>query len=207
MSPLPAYRYAMPSAVVVGAGVFGSSLARQLAIDGWDVTVVEQEAPGWDGSSSGGESRLIRWSHGGEAWYVRSARRARELWLEIDPSVLSQRGLAGIAVERLEPAAAEKLFPSLGGADLAWVLFEPDAGLLWASRAVGVLAEQAREAGVEFVRARAEPAGGRVHLTREDDSGVCFAADILEADRIIWACGPWLAKLFPGLADLRPTLQ
>src|SRR5438128_7965835 len=132
----------MPSVVAVGAGVFGSALARQLAMDGWEVTLVEQEAPGWAGSSSGGESRLIRWSHGSERWYMRSARRARELWREIDPSLMVECGLAwfahgdngweadseralreeGIAVERLEPGEAGRLFPSLGTDDLAWVL-------------------------------------------------------------------------------------
>lgn len=217
----------MPTAVVVGAGVFGSSLARQLAIDGWDVTVVEQEAPGWPGSSSGGESRLVRLAHGSETWYVRSARRALELWRAIDPSLISERGLCwfahgddgweaaseqtlraeGVAVERLEPSVAARLFPALGGEDLAWVLFEPDAGLIWASRAVGVLAEQARAAGARFVRARAEPAGARVHVPGDDESAVCFASDLIEADRIVWACGPWLAKLFPGLVEIRPTLQ
>src|SRR4030081_370160 len=87
----------MPSVIVVGAGVFGSALARRLATDGWDVTVVEQESPGWDGSSSGGESRLIRWSHGRERWYTRSARRARELWMEIDPSLVVDCGVAWFA--------------------------------------------------------------------------------------------------------------
>src|SRR4051795_11377810 len=123
-SPLPAYRYGMPSAVVVGAGVFGASLARHLAIAGWEVTLVEQEAPGWPGSSSGGESRLIRFAHGLDAWDTRSAQRAVELWREIDPSLVSECGLAwfahrddgweadservlraeGIAIERLDPA-------------------------------------------------------------------------------------------------------
>ena len=216
----------MPSAVIVGAGVFGSSLARQLALDDWEVTLVEQEAPGWDGSSSGGESRLLRYSHGSAGWYARSARRARELWREIDPSLLEERGLAwfahgddgweadsertlreeGIAVERLEPSEAERLFPSLGVDDLAWVLLEPEAGFLHASRAVQVLAEQAREAGAEVGRGRAEPAGSRVHVPGAD-SRVCEAQDLLEADRVVWACGPWLPKLFPGLADVRPTLQ
>jgi sarcosine oxidase len=217
----------MPTAVIVGAGVFGSSLARQLAIDGWDVTVVEQERPGWDRSSSGGESRLIRYSHGSEHWYTRSAWHARRLWMQIDPSLLAGCGLVwfaygdegweadsqrtlrdeGVPVERLEPAEAAKLFPSLGTTDLAWALYEPEACVVFASRAVGVLAEQAREAGAQFVRARAEPAGGRVHVQRDDDSSVCFASDILEADQVVWACGPWLAKLFPGLAEVRPTLQ
>jgi sarcosine oxidase len=215
----------MPTALIVGAGVFGSSLARQLAIDGWEVTLVEQEAPGWDGSSSGGESRLIRFAHGSQAWYARSAKRAVELWRAIDASLIAERGLAwfahgddgweadsermlraaGIPVERLEPRQAAQLFPSLGVGDLSWVLFEPEAGLILASRAVRVLVEQAREAGAEIVRARAEPVGDRVHLDR--DTNVCFAGDMLEADRIVWACGPWLAKLFPDLVELRPTLQ
>jgi glycine/D-amino acid oxidase-like deaminating enzyme len=217
----------MPTAVVVGAGVFGSSLARHLAIEGWDVTLVEQESPGWDGSSSGGESRLVRYAHGAERWYARSARRARELWREIDPTLMADCGVAwfaygddgweadseralmeeGIPVERLEPPEAAKLFPSLGTDDLAWVLFEPEAGVVFASRAVRVLAEQAREAGAKIVRARAEPHGALVGLCRERPGMVCEAPDLLEADYVVWACGPWLAKLFPGLVELRPTLQ
>jgi glycine/D-amino acid oxidase-like deaminating enzyme len=215
----------MPSAVIVGAGVFGSSLARLLAIEGWEVTLVEQESPGWGGSSSGGESRLVRFAHGSDAWYARSAKRALELWHEIDPELVSERGLAwfahsdegwetdsermlraeGIDVERLEPDEAAKLFPSLGVDDLSWVLFEPGAGLILASRAVRTLVEQAREAGAQLVRARAEPAGDRVHMDR--DSEVCFAGDMLEADYVVWACGPWLPKLFPAQVELRPTLQ
>src|SRR5205814_5341390 len=66
-SPLPAYRYVMPAAVIIGAGVFGSALAHRLALDAWDVTLVEQQSPGWDGSASSGESRLLRFSHGHEA--------------------------------------------------------------------------------------------------------------------------------------------
>src|SRR5215212_3643740 len=161
----------MPTAVIIGAGVFGSSVARQLAIEGWEVTLVEQESPGWDGSSSGGESRLVRFSHGSDRWYTRSAWRARELWRQIDPSLLASCGLAwfayaddgweadsertlhdeGIPAEHLEPEEAAKLFPSLGTADLGWVLYEPEACVVFASRAVRTLAEQAREAGAQIV--------------------------------------------------------
>jgi glycine/D-amino acid oxidase-like deaminating enzyme len=207
----------MPSAVVVGAGVFGSALARQLALDGLEVTLVDQESPGWSGSASSGESRLFRCSHGTERSYVRSATRARELWREIDPRLLVDCGVAwfahrddgweaeservlrdeGVAVERLEPRDAARLFPSLSADDLAWVLFEPDAGVLRAHEAVGVLAAQAKEAGARVVRARAEPDGGRV---RAGDA-------VLEADNVVWACGPWLGKLFPDVVELRCTRQ
>jgi glycine/D-amino acid oxidase-like deaminating enzyme len=217
----------MPSAVIVGAGVFGSAIARRLALEGWETTLVEQESPGWAGSSSGGESRLVRFSHGTDRWYTRSAWQARDLWRQIDPSLLAGCGLAwfaygdegweadsertlrdeGIPVERLEPLEAAKLFPSLGIDDLAWVLYEPDACVVFASRAVAVLVDQAREAGAQLLRARAEPHGARVGLCRERPGSACDAVDWLEADHIVWACGPWLSKLFPGLAEVRPTLQ
>ena len=74
----------MPSAVVVGAGVFGAALADRLAGDGWRVTLVDRYEPGHDRAESGGESRLIRCSHGADAWYTRSAWRARELWRELE---------------------------------------------------------------------------------------------------------------------------
>ena len=217
----------MPAAAIVGAGVFGASLARELAIAGWDVTLVEQESPGWDGSSSGGETRLLRFAHGSEAWYVRSALRARELWEAIDPTLLHRAGLVwfahgddgweadsertlraeGVAVERLEPGEAARMFPALGTDDLAWVLHEPDAGVLDAARGVRVLAEQARAAGARLVRGCAAPDGGRVAIANGRADAGCAAPGTVEADVVVWACGPWLAKLFPGLVVLRPTLQ
>ncbi|HEX2291665.1 MAG TPA: FAD-dependent oxidoreductase, partial [Gaiellaceae bacterium] len=72
------------SAVVVGAGIFGASLAHRLARDGWDVTLLERHEPGHDRAASGDQSRLIRYSHGADVWYARSARRARELWRELE---------------------------------------------------------------------------------------------------------------------------
>ena len=50
------------SAAIVGAGIFGSSLAYRLARDGWDVTLYERHEPGHRGAASGGESRLIRFA-------------------------------------------------------------------------------------------------------------------------------------------------
>ena len=74
----------MSTAVVVGAGVFGVSTARELASRGWDVTVVEQYVPGSVRSASGGDTRLIRFAHGEVEWYSLLARQALALWKELE---------------------------------------------------------------------------------------------------------------------------
>src|SRR3954452_19833409 len=104
----------------------------------------------------------------------------------------------GIPVRRLDGAAAERLYPSLGTDDLAWVLHEPEAAVLRAQRAVQALARAARRRGAELIRARAVPRGASVQL---DDGRV------LEGELVVWCCGGWLAGLFPGLVTLTVTVQ
>ena len=212
----------MDSVVVVGAGCFGASLAWWLARAGHAVTLVDQFAPGDPRASSGGESRLMRCSHGEDADYTASARRAWALWRELEaeagaellvPSGLawfahgedgwegaSARTLAaaGIPVDRLEPGTAARLFPSFDAEGLAFVLLEPEAGLLRAARAVEALAARAVEHGARLERARATPDGARVAL---DDGRT------LEADAVVWACGGWLGTLFGDLCSVTTTRQ
>ena len=211
----------MPSAVVVGAGVFGGSLARRLVSSGWEVTLVEQYPPGHVRAASGGESRLIRFSHGSNAWYTRSARHALDLWRELEqeagvelfvPSGVawffssgdgwgaeSERVLReeGIAVERLAPEDATRLFPSFDGTGLDSVLYEPEAGVLRARDATRTIAEQAIAGGARFVAGSGEP----------DGEAVSVGGERLEADQVVWACGAWLARVFPELVQLRVTRQ
>jgi glycine/D-amino acid oxidase-like deaminating enzyme len=54
------------TALVVGAGVTGAAVARELARRGFDVTLAEQYATGTVRSASGGDTRLLRASHGGD---------------------------------------------------------------------------------------------------------------------------------------------
>jgi sarcosine oxidase len=191
------------SACVVGAGVFGASLARELALRGWDVTLAEQHAPGTTRSASGGDTRLMRAAHGAAEWYTASAARARALWLELEAAtgtrIWEGVGLAwlarradgfeaesvpvlrrlGIAHEWLTPDDARDLFPSLAVDDLRGVLFEPDAGVLHARRATQLLAEDGQRHGVVVQGARLTP------------------ADRPPGDVVVWACGAWLPHLFP----------
>src|SRR3989442_3848377 len=161
--------------VVVGAGTFGASLAWWLARAGERVTLVDQFEPGDARASSGGETRLLRCSHGSDAEYTTMARRARTLWRELEDEsgeelflecgvawfahredgweAASARTLAaeGIPAERLDLASAAELYPSFCGDDLAFVLFEPEAGVLRAQRAVRALAATAVSRGARIV--------------------------------------------------------
>src|SRR5262249_47816762 len=160
--------------------------------------------------------------HGDQDYYTAMAWRARTLWRELEAEsgadLFVECGIAwfahgddgweaesertiraqGIPCERLDTAAAAGLFPRLGTRDPAWVLFEPNTGVLRARRAVQALAAQAAEHGARIVRARATPDGGAAAL----DDGTR-----LEGDAVVWACGPWLARLFPEHLSLRVTLQ
>jgi sarcosine oxidase len=202
---------------VVGAGIFGSALADRLVAEGWDVTLVDRFEPGDPRAESGGETRLIRCSHGPDVLYPRLARRALALWRELGAGVLVESGAAwfarteggweadservlrdqGIPVERLDPTEAARRFPSLGTGDLAFVLHEPEAGVLRAGDGVRAIVARALAGGLRLERGEARPDGGAVALDGRRR----------EADHVVWACGAWLATLFPEHVDLRVTRQ
>ena len=197
----------MHSAVIVGAGAFGASLAWRLARAGTRVTLVDQFEPGDPRTTSGGESRLIRCGHGPDRDYTASARRARTLWRELEAEsgeqLLVECGLTwfahaddgweartiatfeelAIPYERLAPEAGARLFPSFSPAGLAFLLHEPEAGVLRAQRAVRALARQAVAHGAELIRGVARPDGAAARLAD---------GRVLEADVVVWACGAWL---------------
>lgn len=203
----------MDSAIIVGAGTFGASLAWRLARAGVAVTLIDQFEPGDARATSGGESRLVRSCHGDDAGYTALARRAWGLWHELEAEtgtdLLVERGLCwfarredgweaasdrvlrdqGIPVERLDPDDAARRYPSFRGDDLAFVLHEPEAGAIRAADAVRALVRAARAHGARVERRRVA------------------ADEALDADVVVWACGGWLRDLFPGLVELRVTRQ
>jgi glycine/D-amino acid oxidase-like deaminating enzyme len=225
--------------VIVGAGTFGASLAWTLARAGEEVVLVDQFEPGDPRATSGGESRLIRCGHGSDELYTASARRARTLWRELEAEtgeeLMVEIGMAwfaeredgweaesltamaaqGIPCERLDPAEGAKLFPSLGTDDLAFVVYEPEAGVVRAQRAVRALARQAVAHGAKLVRGRAAPDGDAAVLagpgTGAGEAGagspVFRREQRLEGDAVVWACGGWLRGLFGELVPLTVTKQ
>jgi glycine/D-amino acid oxidase-like deaminating enzyme len=205
--------------VIVGAGSFGASLAWTLARGGDDVTLVDQFEPGDARASSGGETRLMRCCHGADADYTASARRAWSLWRELEEEsgedllvecgvawfahredgweADSERALAaqGIPAERVDPA---DLYPSLRTDDLAFVLIEPQAGVLRAQRTVRALVSQAEAHGARLLRGQATPDGA---------AAVLSDGTRLEGDAVVWACGAWLGELFGETVSLAVTRQ
>ncbi|MCC3776787.1 FAD-dependent oxidoreductase [Streptomyces sp. UNOB3_S3] len=209
------------TALVVGAGVFGLATARALTVRGWSVRVLDPNEPGTEGPSSA-ETRILRLAHGTDDWYTRLAHRATARWRELEretgrrlllptgvltlgpsdgdewerASAARLHGL-GAPVETLTADAVTRRFPGFDGAGTGTALFEPEAGVLLARAAVRALAGSARERGAELLRGAAVPDGGTAVVGGEP----------LRADLTVWAVGPALPALFPGLTSVRPYRQ
>jgi glycine/D-amino acid oxidase-like deaminating enzyme len=98
----------------------------------------------------------------------------------------------GARCERLDNDELSRRFPQLVFRREAWGVFEPDSGVLMARRAVQAVARQAQLSGVDYWQdAISAPVAQPKIQTR---SGYEIAAD-----RFVFACGPWLPKLFPEL--------
>lgn len=205
---------------VVGAGVFGVWTAHQLNLNGATVLLLDAYGPGNSRASSGGESRIIRLGYGPDEIYSRSAQRSFVLWQQLfenlRQSLLETTGVLWLAREhdpyadatlatlerinanreRLDHDELARRFPQFDLARVAWGILEPDSGVLLARRAVQAVAAQARANGVEYREEAIAPLQA-VH-GRFKSIQTVSGKEIL-ADRFVFACGPWLPKMFPAL--------
>ena len=198
--------------IVIGAGVFGTWTARWLRRRGASVTLVDQYGPGNSLASSGDESRVTRSAHGADAHYPLWQRRSLDQWLQLDPDLFVRTGviwLAGrhdgfeaesadvlerlrIPTERLARATMAERWPQMVTRDLAWGLYEPEAGVVLARRAVAAAARAFVEEGGQL----------RIGLARVEGADLLIGDERLGADAFVLAAGPWLPKLLgsvPGL--------
>jgi sarcosine oxidase len=203
--------------VVVGAGTFGASLAWMLARAGETVTLVDQFEPGDARATSGGESRLMRCSHGTDAAYTQTAHRARALWRELEAesgeAILSTTGSLDLGPGTDERVAAlsecDVAFALEDGADLASryplrieggvaALLQPDGGVLNAARAHGAFLALARRGGAQvFERARVLAVEGDGHVRLEGGS--------IEAQAVVVTAGAWVSRLLEPLGISPPV--
>ncbi len=200
---------------VIGAGVFGAWSAYQLRLAGASVLLLDAYGPGNSRASSGGESRIIRLGYGPDEIYSRSAQRSFAhwqqlfekteplfqktgvLWLAHEHDAYCEATLATLQrlnanFERLDQNELVRRFPQLELGPTRWGILEPDSGVLLARRAVRAVVAQAQANGVEYVEeAIAPPQAGQSVQT--------VSGKEIKAGQFVFACGPWLPKLFPEL--------
>jgi glycine/D-amino acid oxidase-like deaminating enzyme len=206
--------------VVVGAGAFGGWTALHLAEMGRSVTLVDAYGPGNSRASSGGETRQIRVGYGARENYSRWVLRAFEMWKareeEWGEKILFPTGRLQLAprwTEELEATARvfEKLgvpsevvhhdelrrrYPQMSPEGVELALFEPQAAVLKARHSMRLVADGFRRRGGTILLARSEaPAGAEGALSRLALSG----GSTISAGSFVFACGPWLPKIFPEL--------
>lgn len=217
---------------VIGAGVFGAWTAYTLRLSGKRVVLIDAYGAANDLSSSGDRSRIIRMGYGADEVYTRWAHRALRLWQDfsalVDEPFFHRTGVlwlahhddpypvkcaatlaaVGIACETLTTAELNHIYPQFVVDDIAWAMLEPDSGALVASRAVQAVVREARRMGVayrqELVRV---PIGlvGDVQL----DFLMTETGERISAGSYVFACGPWLPKIFPEVLGerIQPTRQ
>ena len=216
--------------VVVGAGVMGAWTALQARRQGWKATLLDAFGAGHSRATSGDETRIIRASHGTDPFYSLWSREAREAWIALAEDIgerlfvpsgalwlahaqdgfeaASEHALRdlGIPVERLTPAEVTARWPQVTADDLAFAIFEPQAGVLMARRGVAAVARQFEAEGGRFELAWAGPGSrrGRRLVDVATPDGARYPADAF-----VFAAGPWLPRLFPDVAGelVRVTKQ
>jgi glycine/D-amino acid oxidase-like deaminating enzyme len=224
---------ARPHIAVVGAGAFGGWSALHLLERGARVTLLDAWGPGNSRASSGGETRVMRGTYGPDQPYTDMAARALQLWAKYEKrwkrQFLHRCGVLWMAsaqddsyergsldslraskIKFQERSAAQmkKRWPQINFAGIEWGIFEPECGYLDARASCKAVVDAFVAGGGDYRQVAVSPAGlgtSILHGVKMLDPDLSR----LKADFYIFACGPWMGKLFSSIiGDLvRPTKQ
>jgi glycine/D-amino acid oxidase-like deaminating enzyme len=220
-----------PHIAVVGAGAFGGWTALHLLERGARVTLLDAWGPGNSRASSGGETRILRGTYGPDQPYTETAARALKLWTKYErrwkkqflhrtgvlwmvssPDDAYERGSleplreARIKFQELSTLEMKKRWPQINFAGVHWGIFEPECGYLDARASCQAVVDAFVAEGGNYRQLAVSPDGLETGLPR----GLTLAdGSRLKADHYVFACGPWLGKLFPETLGnvIRPTKQ
>lgn len=206
--------------VVVGAGIVGLATAHALAGEGRDVLALEQFQVGHRRGSSHGATRVFRLAYPDPDW-VRLAQRAllgwRDLEAETGEELLSLVGLVelvrglddssrdalqacGVDCEALDSAELRHRFSLSVPTGFAGLL-QPEAGILYAERALRAFADRVRvEEEVEVTGLQP----GEKEVRVETSAGSLLAATV------VVAAGAWARPLLERnriALDVVPTRE
>ncbi|MEO7963925.1 MAG: FAD-dependent oxidoreductase [Gemmatimonadaceae bacterium] len=227
----PALLPSSPDIAVIGAGALGGWTAYNLRKSGAKVLLIDAWGPGNSRSTSGDETRGVRTSYGdrphGEQW-MRWATQTIKKWKEWDDTVAREQDTrlfftSGDLILRpaWEPYATTTLelfrkvgvrhavlpmeevryrWPQIDVSAHTVALHEPDAGVVRARRACESVASEFRRLGGDTTIARATPTfreNGKLEGLQLDDGRR------VQAGTYVFACGPWLGKVFPEVMGKR----
>jgi glycine/D-amino acid oxidase-like deaminating enzyme len=111
---------------------------------------------------------------------------------------------AGIPFEQLEVNELRRRWPQISFENVEWGIYEPQSGYLLARASTQAVVDRFVSEGGEYrqaaVTARDLESGNLKALTLSNGStpnGSTSDGSTIAADRYVFACGPWLGKLFP----------
>jgi glycine/D-amino acid oxidase-like deaminating enzyme len=199
--------------IVVGGGIAGTMTALELQRKGEQVTLIDRWEPGHPRASSTDYNRVIRAISGRDEFYTRWARESRLRWLELQAEsgqnlmyecgalILASEGhcdwedatsqtfdKVGVPYYKYSQSEVQQRFPQFRVPDIAYALFEPEAGMLMAHRCVLTGIDLFKRAGGVVKRGR---------VTTDGSERPMLDGKPLEADVIIIATGPWMSDMFP----------
>jgi glycine/D-amino acid oxidase-like deaminating enzyme len=220
-----------PAVIVVGAGAFGGWTALYLLRRGAQVTLIDAWGPGNSRASSGGETRIIRGTYGPNQPYTKMAARALQLWQEnqkrwnrvlfrrmgvlwmvaheddsFEKGSLPMLKEAGIPFAKMDYNDLSRTYPQVNFDGVRWAIFEAESGGLMAREACAAVRDAFVAEGGKYVQ-------GAVlapRITAGELQGLALQSGLhIAAQRYVFACGPWLGKMFPDVIGdkIRPTRQ
>jgi glycine/D-amino acid oxidase-like deaminating enzyme len=195
--------------------------ALSLARRNINTCLVDRWEPGHARASSSDYNRVIRATHGNDEFYTRWAREARLRWIELQSEtsqclyyecgalILATAGKChwedataatftrlGIPFHRFSQQEISARFPQFDPSGVSYAIYEPEAGMVMAHRAVLAAVNLFQKAGGRVERGR---------VTTDAEERLFLNGKPLEADLVVIATGAWMAEMFPR--TLKPILS
>ena len=206
--------------VVVGAGAFGGWTALYLREMGHAVTMVDQYGPGNSRATSGGESRQIRAGYGEreiytrwvlqafERWKAREAEWGKKLFFETGQLSLAREWTKdltdtrkvfdklGVKYDVVQHDDLLRRYPQMNMQNVDFAMHTPSTGVLKAREGCVAVAQAFEKKGGRFLIANVD-LGRSSGSTLQDV--VLSTGQRVAAQTFVFACGPWLPKVFPAV--------
>jgi sarcosine oxidase len=114
-------------------------------------------------------------------------------------------GEAGVRFEKLSASECGKRWPQINFDGISWSVYEPGSGYLAARRACEAVLNAFIKEGGEYRQAEVMPG----QIASSQMQGIKLGSgETLNADSYVFACGPWLGKIFSFLSPIiTPTRQ